>query len=67
MKLPFRSRSLGTSHHLQAWCALVAPYQVPGFELSFANYNRTSPVHAPIPPNTDSPRLSHYRNTIEFA
>jgi len=67
MKPQSPSRFLGASHHLRPWCALVAPYQAPGFELSLANYNRTSPVHAPIPPTTDSLSLSHYRNTIEFA
>jgi len=67
MKLQSQSRSLGASHHLQAWCALVAPYQVPDFELSLANYNRTSPVRAPIRSITHSPSLSHHPKPIEFA
>ena len=33
MTLQLRSLSLGASHHLQAWCALVAPHQAPGLEL----------------------------------
>jgi hypothetical protein len=67
MTLPFRSRSLGAFHHLQAWCALVAPHQAPGLKLSHANYNRTSPVRAPIRSITHSPSLSHHRKPIEFA
>jgi hypothetical protein len=67
MKLQLRSRSLGASQHLQPWCALVASYQAPGFELSLANYNRTSPIRAPIRSITDSSSLSHHRNPIEFA
>ena len=43
---------------LQTWCALVAPHQAPGFELSHANYNRTNPACAPISSTTDSPSLS---------
>ena len=46
---------------------LVAPYQAPGFELPLANYNRTSPVRAPIRSITHSPSLSHHRNPIQFA
>jgi hypothetical protein len=67
MKLQLRSLSLGASHHLQAWCALVAPHQAPGLELSHANYNRTNPACAPVSSTTDSPSLSHHGNTIEFA
>jgi hypothetical protein len=67
MKLQSQSRSLGASHHLQAWCALVAPYQAPGFELSLANYNRTKPAGAPVRCITDSPSLFHHGNTIETA
>jgi len=67
MTLPFRSPSLGASHHLQAWCALVAPHQAPDFELSRANYNLTKPACAPVSSNTDSPSLPHHGNTIEFA
>jgi hypothetical protein len=33
MKLQSQSRSLGASDHLQAWCALVAPHQAPGWNL----------------------------------
>jgi hypothetical protein len=66
MKLSFRARLLGTSHHLQAWCALVATHQAPDFELWLANYNRTNPACAPISSLTDSPTLSHHGNTIEF-
>ena len=62
---PFRF--LGASHHLQPWCALVASYQAPGFELSHANYNRTNPVRAPIHSITHFPSLSHHRKPIEFA
>jgi hypothetical protein len=67
MKLQLRSRSLGASQHLQASRAFVAIHQAPGFELSLANYNRTSPVRAPIRSITHSPSLSHHRNPIEFA
>ena len=67
MKLQLRSRSLGASHHLQAWCALVAPHQAPAFELSLANYNRTRPICTPVSSITDSHGLSHHRNPIEFA
>ena len=64
MKPQSPSRFLGASHHLQPWCALVAPYQPPGFELSLANYNRTSPVHGPIPRvsfTTETPLNLHKR------
>ncbi len=67
MKLQLRSRSLGASHHLQAWCALVAPHQALGLELSHANYNRTNPACAPVSSTSYSPRFSHHGNTIEFA
>jgi hypothetical protein len=67
MKLPFRSRSLGASHHLQPWCALLVPHQAPGWKLSHANYNRSTPACAPVSSITDSPSLSHHGNTIEFA
>ncbi len=60
MKLQLRSCSLGASHHLQAWCALVAP-QAPGLELSHPNYNLTIPLRPPIRSVTDSPSLSHRR------
>ena len=33
MKLQLQSPSLDAFHHLQAWCALVAPNQAPRFEL----------------------------------
>jgi hypothetical protein len=53
MKLQLPSPSLGAVHHLQVWCALVAPNQAPRFELSYANYHRTNPACAfalpPIP------------------
>jgi hypothetical protein len=67
MKLQSQSRSLGASHHLQARCALVAPYQAPDFQLSLANYNRTRPICTPVRSITDSQGLSHHRNPIEFA
>lgn len=67
MKLQLQSRSLGASHHLQAWCALVAPHQAPSFELLLAKYNRISPARAPTRFITHSPSLSHHRNPIEFA
>jgi hypothetical protein len=67
MKLPFRSRSLGASHHLQPWCALLLPHQAPGLKLSHANYNRTRPICTPVSSITDSQGLSHHRNPIEFA
>jgi hypothetical protein len=67
MKLQSQSRSLGASHHLQAWCALVAPHQAPGFELALANYNQTNPACTQGSSITDSPSLSHHGNTIEFA
>ncbi len=67
MKLQSQSRSLGASHHLQVWCALVALYQAPGFELSLANYNRTKSACAPVSSITDSLSLSHHGNPIEFA
>ena len=67
MKLPIRPLSLGASHHLQEWCALVAPHQAPGFELSHPNYNQTNPACAPVSSTIDSPSLSHHGNTIEFA
>jgi hypothetical protein len=67
MKLPFRSRSLGVSHHLQPWCALVVPHQAPGSKLSHANYNQSTPACALVSSTTDSSSLSHPRNTIEFA
>jgi len=67
MKLPFRSLSVGASHHLQAWCALVAPHQAPDSKLSRANYDRTNSACAPVSSITDSPNLSHHGNTIEFA
>jgi hypothetical protein len=44
MKLQLRSPSLGAFHHLQAWCARVAPNQAACLDLSHANYNRTSPA-----------------------
>ena len=67
MKLQLRSRSLGASHHLQAWRALVAPHQAPGFELSLANYNRTRPICTPLAPSP-IPRVFHITATpIEFA
>jgi len=66
MTLPFRSLSVGASHHPRAWCALVAPHRAPGFELSLANYNLTKPACAPVSSITDSPSLSHHGNTIEF-
>lgn len=62
MKLQLRSRSLGASHHLQAWRVLVAPHQAPDFELSLANYNRTRPICTPVSSITDSQGLSHHRN-----
>ena len=67
MTLQLRSLSLGASHHLQAWCAPVAPHQAPGSELSHANYNRTNPACAPVRSTTYSPSLSHHGNAIEFA
>ena len=67
MTLQLRSRSLGASHHPQAWCALVAPHQAPGFELPHANYNPTNQACLLVRSTTDSPSLSHHRNTIEFA
>ena len=46
----FRSRSLGASHHLPAWCALLAPKSAtrfqPRLKLSprpHAKYNQTHP------------------------
>jgi hypothetical protein len=67
MKLPFRSRPLGASQHLQPWCALVVPHQAPGLKLSHPNYNRSTPAWALVSSTTDSPSLFHHRNTIEFA
>jgi hypothetical protein len=67
MKLPFRSRSLGASSTYRPRALSLLIHQAPGFELSHANYNRTSPVRAPIRSTTDSPSLSHHDNTIEFA
>jgi hypothetical protein len=67
MTRPFRSLSVGASHHPRAWCALVAPHQAPGFELSLANYNLTKRSCAPVSSITESPSLSHHGNTIEFA
>jgi hypothetical protein len=67
MKLQSQSRSLGASHHLQAWCALVAPNQAPGFELSLANLQSyESGLHSGYS-TTDSPSLFHHDDTIEFA
>jgi hypothetical protein len=67
MKLQSQSRFLGASHHLQAWCVLVAPHQAPGLELSHANYNRTNHACTPVRSITDSLSLSHHYNPIEFA
>ena len=67
MKLQSQSRSLGASHHLQTWCALVAPHQAPGLEPSHANYDQSTPACALVSSVTDSPSLAHCRNTIEFA
>ena len=67
MKLQLRSPSLGASHHLQAWCALVAPHQAPGFELPHANYNRCNPARAPLSSTIYSASLPDHNNTIEFA
>jgi|CZKD01.1.fsa_nt_gi hypothetical protein len=39
----------------------------PGLKLSHANYNRTRSICTPVSAITDSPSLSHHRNTIEFA
>jgi hypothetical protein len=44
MTLQLRSRSLGASHHLQAWCALVAPTQL------LASNFRTQTTIEPIRP-----------------
>ena len=67
MKLQSRSHSPGASHHLQAWCALVAPHQAPGLEPSDANYDQSTPACALVSSVTDSLSLAHRRNTIEFA
>jgi hypothetical protein len=67
MKLQLRSPSLGAFHHLQAWCARVAPNQAACFELSHANYIEPVPPCATVRSITASPSLSHRRNPIEFA
>jgi len=67
MKLQLRTPSLGAFHHLQAWCALVAPNQAPRFEPSHANYNPTNPARAPVRSITYSLSPSHHCDTIEFA
>ena len=67
MKLPFRSRSLGVPNTYRPRALSVSIYQVPGFQLSLANYNRTKFARAPVSSITDSPTLSHHGNTIEFA
>ena len=67
MTLQLQSLSLGASHHLQAWCALVAPHQAPRFELPHANYNRTNPAFAPVSFTIYSASLSPYNHTIQFA
>lgn len=67
MKLPFRSRSLGASQHLQASCALIVPHQSSGLKLPHAKYNRSTPAWALVRSTTDSPSLSYHRNIIEFA
>ncbi len=67
MKLPFRSRSLGASQHLQASCAFVA--HPPSSRLrAFARklQSNQSGLHSGYS-ITDSPSLSHHDNTIEFA
>jgi hypothetical protein len=43
------------------------PHQTPGVKLSHANYNRSPPACARVSSTTDSPSLSHHRNSIEFA
>jgi hypothetical protein len=67
MKLQSQSRSLGASHHLQAWCALVVPHQAPGLELSNANYNRTNHAYTPVRSITDSRVFLITTPPIEFA
>jgi hypothetical protein len=71
MKLQFRSLSFGDSHHLPAWCALLAPKPAnrlqPRLELSHANYNQTNPACALVSSTTHSQSFSHHPATIEFA
>ena len=74
MKLQLRSRSLAGPHHLQPWCALVAPCQPVRFQSRLelllqphTNYNRTNPACPLVSSATYSQSLSHNPNTIQFA
>ena len=75
MKRPFRSRSLGASHHLPAWCALLAPKSATRFPTS---PQTLAPTPRKLQPNqssfvlilrstTSSRSLSLNPNTIQFA
>jgi hypothetical protein len=67
LKLPFRSRSLGASQHLEASCAFVA-YPPTSWLRAFARklQSNHSGLHSGYS-STDSPSLSHHYNIIEFA
>jgi hypothetical protein len=67
MKLQLRSPSLSAFYHLQAWCALVAPNPI--LASNFRPQTTIQPIRrcAPVRSIIHSPRLSHHRNTIEFA
>jgi hypothetical protein len=74
MKLHLRSPSIGASHHLPAWCALLAPKPSNRcqhrLELSpppHTNCNPNNPASALVNSTTYFPSLSHNPNTIEFA
>ena len=67
MKLPFGSRSLGVSQHLQASCAFVA-HPPSSWLAAFARKLQSNQVRLRSGySTTDSPSLSHHRNPIEFA
>jgi hypothetical protein len=70
----FRSRSLGASHHLPPWCALLAPKPAPHFQLRLKlspnpTQTATTPILSSLVLNSSpsSRRLSHHPNTIQFA
>ena len=68
MKLPFRSRSLGAFHHLQAWCALVAPPPSSWLQ-TFATQTTIEPVRSALrlAPSPIPQVFLITDNTIEFA
>lgn len=67
MTLQLRSRSLGASHHLQPWCAMVAPHQAAGFDLRSQTTIEPGPSALRLAPSPIPPGLTHHCNTIEFA